>query len=126
MKASQVLASLLIGGTLALGAWAEDNVPAPTSMPGPGMGAGMGNGARMGPGPRFGANNTAGWGMMTPEERNAHRQQMLSAKSLEECRAIQQQHHDQMAARAKERGMTMPASPRRDPCQWMQSRGYFK
>ena len=36
--------------------------------------------------------------------------------SREECDAYMSQHHDQMAERAKERGMTMPAEPRRDAC----------
>ena len=54
---------------------------------------------------------------MTPAERNEHRTQMRSAKSYEDCVALRDKHHEQMLARAKERGITMPAQPRRDACQ---------
>ena len=53
---------------------------------------------------------------MTPAERNEHRTQMRSAKSYEDCVALRDKHREQMS-RAKERGITMPAQPRRDACQ---------
>jgi len=105
------------------------------SGPGPGPGMGMGPGARgasgpgtgmpMGPGMRGGARGpgrsgadfTPGWPMMSPKEREEHRARMQAAKTYDECKALQQQHHDQMAARAKERGASAPlAQPRRDAC----------
>jgi hypothetical protein len=79
----------------------------------PGMG--MGPGARRGAA-RWGADDTPGWALMTPQERDEHRQRMLSMKSYDECHAYQTQHHEQMAARAKERGGQALAQPRRDAC----------
>ncbi|MEW6707074.1 MAG: hypothetical protein AB1430_19680 [Pseudomonadota bacterium] len=76
----------------------------------PGGGPGMMGGGR------WGRDYTPGWAMMSAEERNAHRQQMGAFKSYEECKAYMDQHHDDMAARAKERGIAMPAKPRRDAC----------
>lgn len=81
-------------------------------------GAGKGPGA--GPGPKgagqWGADVTPGWGLMTPQERNEHRDRMRAMKTYEECKTYQAQHHEQMAARAKERGGAALAQPRRDAC----------
>jgi hypothetical protein len=89
--------------------------PGPAAAPGaasaPGRAPGM-----MAPGPRWGADVTPGWTLMTEQERNEHREKMRSLRTYEECKAYRQQHHDQMAARAKERGVASPARPRRDPC----------
>ena len=96
---------------------------APRMGMGPGGGMGMGPGGgrmgagRMGGAARAGADYTPGWGLMTPAERNEHRTQMRSAKSYEDCMALRDKHREQMLARAKERGITMPAQPRRDACQ---------
>ncbi|MEP7298572.1 MAG: hypothetical protein ABI702_20500 [Burkholderiales bacterium] len=84
------------------------------SAPGAGMGAGMRGGR--GPGARAGADYTPGWTMMTPAERSEHMNQMRSMKTLDECKAYVQKHHDEMAARAKEKGAKVLAQPRRDPC----------
>ena len=65
---------------------------------------------------RWGADYTPGWALMSEQERAEHRERMRSMKTYEECTAYQQQHHEQMAARAKERGGRGPASPRRDAC----------
>lgn len=95
----------------------------PGSPPGP-MGAGpdartpgmgMGNGAGRGRA-QWGSDFTPGWTLMSPQERNEHRERMRSMKSYEECKAYQVQHHEQMAARAKERGGATLAQPRRDAC----------
>jgi hypothetical protein len=83
---------------------------------GPGGGLGPGGGMMRG-GSRWGADYTPGWAMMTPQERDQHREQMRSAKTYEECTALRDKHHELMAARAKERGINMPAQPRRDACQ---------
>jgi hypothetical protein len=53
---------------------------------------------------------------MTPQERNEHRDRMRAMKTYEECKTYQAQHHEQMAARAKERGGAALAQPRRDAC----------
>jgi hypothetical protein len=90
---------------------------------GAGMGPGMrhGNGAGMGPhgghgAARPGANNAPGWRLMNPQERTEHRDRMRAMKSYDECKTYQDQHHEQMAARAKERGGKALPQPRRDPC----------
>ena len=83
------------------------------SAPGPGMG--MGPGGKQGAG-RWGSDFTPGWSMMTPQERDAHREKMRSMATHDECKAYQEQHHAQMAARAKERGGKALGQPRRDAC----------
>lgn len=104
-------------GVLALAAICGLAVAQPgpgASAPGaPGMGMGMRHGPRMGP------DNTPGWALMTPAERNEHRDHMRSMKSHDECQAYMAQHHEQMAARAKEKGVSVPARPRRDACAGM-------
>ena len=84
------------------------------SAPGMGMGPGMRGGH--GPGARTGADVTPGWSLMTQAERNEHRERMRSTKTFDECKAAMEQHREQMAARAKERGGKALAQPRRDPC----------
>lgn len=91
--------------------------PAAASAPWP---AASGAGARGpgcgGPGVRWGRADTPGWSMMTPDERQAHHDRMAGFKSYEECRAYMDEHHKDMQARAKERGVKAPAVPRRDAC----------
>jgi len=81
------------------------------SAPGMGMGPGGGRGAA-----RYGSDYTPGWTLMSEQERNEHRDRMRSMKTYEECKSYQDQHHEQMAARAKERGGKALAMPRRDAC----------
>jgi hypothetical protein len=52
---------------------------------------------------------------MTPAERTEHQQRMRSIKTYEECKSYIEQHREQMAARAKDRGKAL-AQPRRDAC----------
>ncbi len=49
--------------------------------------------------------------LMTPQERNEFRERMRAAKSAEERERIRQEHHEQMKARAQERGLTLPDEP---------------
>ena len=112
--------TLAIAAALVLAAGAVMAQPGGGPGPGPGpaasgprMGPGMGPGMGMG---RWGSDFTPGWSLMTPQERDEHRERMRNAKTYEECKAVQQQHHDQMAARAKERGGKPLAQPRRDAC----------
>lgn len=49
--------------------------------------------------------------LMTPEERAAYRARMRSAKTLEERERIRAEHHEQMKARAKGKGITLPDEP---------------
>lgn len=99
----------------------------PGSGKGPGAGPGMGQGPAasapgMGPGAgggravRWGADVTPGWSLMNATERKEHQQRMRAMKTYEECKAYQQQHHEQMASRAKERGGKALGQPRRDAC----------
>ncbi|SFN21687.1 hypothetical protein [Dokdonella immobilis] len=57
------------------------------------------------------ANQVYGWQLMTPEERDAFRQQMRSMKTDQEREALRLQHHEQMKKRAAERGVTLPEMP---------------
>jgi len=119
-------ASLLLAGSV----WAQ---------PGPGMGGGMGGG--MGPGAdpanrpcmkadpatqgpncnwRMNRRNSAGYALMTPEERAAHQERIRGLKSREECTAYLAEHHTQMAERAKAKGQTL-REPRMRLCERLPS-----
>lgn len=100
----------LLGGMLAAPALAQ---------PGPGMGGGMGRGMR------FSQDNTPGWTLMTPAEQAAHREKMLSMQTYADCKAYQTEHRAVMEARARERGVTLPAA-RQPGCERMQARGLLK
>jgi hypothetical protein len=94
-----------------------------------GMGPGSGMGQGMGPGGgghfAFNQDNTPGWSLMSAEERVAHRDQMLAAKTYEECKAAQMEHHNAMEARAKEKGAKL-RGPGQNACDRMKARGLFK
>ena len=49
--------------------------------------------------------------LMTQEERGAYRAKMRAAKTQEEREKVRAEHHEQMKARAKERGVTLPDAP---------------
>lgn len=83
----------------------------------------MGNYGR-GRGFAFNNTNTRGWSLMTAEERVAHRDKMWSAKSYNECKAIQDENHQAMTERAKVQGKTLP-TPRWNGCDRMKARGFF-
>lgn len=87
--------------------------PASAAAPGPRMGMG---GMGMHGGARWGRADTPGWSMMTPAEREQHRQHMQSMQTYDECTAYMTEHRALMAERAKQRGRTLPAQPRRDAC----------
>ena len=95
------------------------------AQPAPGASAprspGMGMGGAMRHGPRLGPDNTTGWSLMTAAERDEHREQMRSAKTHDECVAALEQHRERMLARAREKGTTMPARPRRDACAYLKN-----
>ena len=92
-------------------------------------GPGMGSGTRMGNGKAlrysFNKDNTPGWSLMSAEERTAYHDKMLAAKSYDEFKALQDEQHQAMAARAKEQGKTL-RGPRRNACDKMKARGFFK
>ena len=83
------------------------------SAPQPGMGGGMGGGMR---GWHMGRDNTPGMSMMSRSERREHREKMMAMTDHGACMAYMEEHHAKMAERAKERGRSVPAKPRRDPC----------
>ena len=72
--------------------------------------------AQRGPGARWGSDYTPGWSLMTEQERIEHQQRVRSMTGYGNCKAYMEQHHQQMAGRAKESGAQMPAQPRNDPC----------
>lgn len=49
--------------------------------------------------------------LMTNQERMEHRTKMKAAKTTQEREQVRLEHHEQMQLRAKERGMTLPATP---------------
>lgn len=102
------LAAALLATSFA-SAWAQATA---ASAPRP-----AGSGPRMGMGPRAmaGADFTPGWAMMNRQERDAHRERMRAMQSPDDCRAYLDKHREEMAARAKERGVPM-RGPRRDAC----------
>lgn len=83
------------------------------SAPRGGPGGPGGHGHRHG---RWGSDFTPGWSMMTPDERKEHQARMSSMTSHDDCRAYMDKHHEEMAARAKEKGRTLSAKPRHDAC----------
>lgn len=105
------------------------------AAPQPGMGPGMGGVSPgmsgRGPGPRkamrfsFNKDNTPGWALMSAEERTVHRDKLRGARTYDECKALQDEHHKAMEGRAKEKGVTLP-TPRQNGCDRMKARGFFK
>lgn len=49
--------------------------------------------------------------LMTAEERAAYREKMRAAKTSAERERLRTEHHKDMQARAKERGVTLPDAP---------------
>ncbi|MDO8989823.1 MAG: hypothetical protein Q7U91_09335 [Sideroxyarcus sp.] len=62
--------------------------------------------------------NTRGWQLMTPEERIEHQSKIRGFKKYEDCHAYQLDHHRLMEARAKQRGVALPAGGR-DICEYL-------
>ena len=67
-------------------------------------------------GGRSGTDFTPGWSMMTDSDRQEHQAKIESMTNYEDCKAYMDQHHQQMAARAKQKDLAVPAQPRRDGC----------
>lgn len=111
MKCSHIALVALLGTSVAIPAYAQ---------PGPGRGP-----AAERPRFQFNQDNTFGWRLMSAEERTAHRDKMLSAKTYAECKAVQNEQHQLMEARAKEKHMTLP-TPRQNVCDRMKARGLLK
>lgn len=52
-----------------------------------------------------------GWQLMNEQERSEFQAKMRSMKTQQEREAFRLEHHKQMEARAKERGLTLPEVP---------------
>lgn len=126
MKLTHIALLAILGASLATPVFSQ-----PASGQGMGPGAGMGPGQGMGPGAakaqrfNFNKDNTPGWTLMSAEERTAHSDKMRGAKTHDECKAVQEEHHKAMEVRAKEKGVTLPA-PRSNGCDRMKARGFYK
>lgn len=72
----------------------------------------------------FNQDNMLGWSMMSAEERTAHQNKIMSAKSYDGCKAAQAEQHKTMEARAREKGQALPA-PRQNGCDHMKAQGMF-
>jgi hypothetical protein len=71
--------------------------------------------------------NTWSYSLMTPQERTEHQNKMRSFKTYDECMAYQDEHHRQMEARAKDKGVTLPPAGKGTyGCDNMKAQGYFK
>ena len=79
-----------------------------------------------GPG-RFAWNKdyTPGWTLMTAQERTDFANKMREVKTYDECKALQEEHHKTMEARAAEKGVKL-APPRQNGCDVMKARGLIK
>lgn len=69
--------------------------------------------------------NTAGWQLMTPEERTEHRAKMRTFTEYDTCKEYVAEHHKQMELRAKEKGVAVPVM-KRNPCDVMKAKGVLK
>lgn len=49
--------------------------------------------------------------LMTQQERNEYRAKLRAAKTVQERERIRKEHHEQMKARARAHGMTLPDEP---------------
>ncbi len=132
MKTRLFAVTALLGATLSVSVLAQQpgQGMGPGGGMGPGMGPGMGGMGGMGPGGkgmkyRFNKDNTPGWSLMTPEERTAHHDKMMAAKTYDDCKAAQAEQHKQMEERAKAQGKTLPG-PRQNACDNMKARGFYK
>jgi hypothetical protein len=80
-----------------------------------------GKGARYG----FNADNTRGWSLMTATERTEHQNKMLATKTVDECKAVQDEYRKLMDTRAKEKGVTL-GTPKVNACDQMKAQGIIK
>ncbi|MBT9505591.1 MAG: hypothetical protein IV109_03265 [Rhodoferax sp.] len=115
-----LLPIVLLGGTAAAqpgpGAGADAAAPRPTvAASAPAGQRGETKGRRSAA--WWGKDVTPGWAMMSWAERNEHRKKMRAMKSYEECKSYLDQHHELMAARAKDKGNASLMQPRRDACE---------
>lgn len=117
MRATQSIVTLLfLAKAMSIAAQPVASPPCTAASGGGNTMQGCGHHGHPGSDARWGGSDTPGWSMMTPLERQAHHDRIEGFKSYEECKAYLAQHHQEMVARAKERGRTTPAQPRYDAC----------
>lgn len=121
MKLTCIATLAVLGAALAAPVAAQ---PGGGQGMGPG-GGGMGSGGGMGMRFSFDKDTVPGWALMSAEERTAHSGKMRGAKTYDECKAMQTEHHQAMEVRAKEKGVSLP-TPRYNGCDRMKARGIFK
>jgi hypothetical protein len=97
---------LMIGAGLLLASagWAQEAAVRPP--------ASMHDQTRMHANERMRDQDVYGHELMTAEELSEYRNRMRSASTAKEREQIRTEHHAQMQARAKERGVTLPDEPR--------------
>lgn len=64
---------------------------------------------------RAGEDNTAGWQLMSPQERIEHQARLREFNDYAACRAYVDAHHAGLVARARDQGLAIPRA-RRDAC----------
>lgn len=74
---------------------------------------------------RAGALNTAGWQLMSPEERVEHQRLMRSFETFDACAAYQAEHHARMAERARRAGLALRPGGH-GACEQLRARGHLK
>jgi hypothetical protein len=70
---------------------------------------------------RASPSNTRGWQLMTPEERIEHQSRVRGFTDYGACEAYRTQHHELVAERARQRGLTLPTDAR-DFCDHLKPR----
>jgi hypothetical protein len=71
----------------------------------------MAAGAASGQSPAGSKQGIYGSQLMTERERNEYRERMRTAKTEQDREQLRREHHAQMQARARERGVTLPDEP---------------
>jgi hypothetical protein len=110
---------LALAGAVAFAQTTAPTSPSDQSQTAPNMGMHHKSGKHHNDHQCCGSRDTSGWSMMDKKERGEHRQKMRAMKSYDECRAYADEHHQKMMDRAKEKGRTPLATPRRDACAWL-------
>jgi hypothetical protein len=110
---------LALAGAVAFAQTTAPTSPSDQSQKAPNMGMHHKSGKHHNDHQCCGSRDTSGWSMMDKKERGEHRQKMRAMKSYDECRAYADEHHQKMMDRAKEKGRTPLATPRRDACTWL-------
>ncbi len=65
-------------------------------------------------------------GLLTQAEAQTFREQLMASKDYNACKRVQTQQHATLLKRAKDKGVTFPAEPRKaGACERMSDQGYF-